>query len=83
MLNLCDEANKRNIEINKEILQNLLGVPVIKATARSGKGISKTQASTATRCPPTQQPYTAHRLNSYTLPPIQQPHAARRHTDPR
>ena len=27
MLNLCDEANKRNIEINKEILQNLLGVP--------------------------------------------------------
>ena len=41
MLNLCDEANKRNIEINKEILQNLLGVPVIKATARSGKGINE------------------------------------------
>ena len=41
MLNLCDEAKKRNIEIDKEILQNLLGVPVIKATARSGKGINE------------------------------------------
>lgn len=41
MLNLCDEAKKRNIEINKNILSNLLGVPVIKATARSGKGINE------------------------------------------
>ena len=41
MLNLCDEAKKRNIEIDRNILQNLLGVPVIKATARSGKGINE------------------------------------------
>lgn len=41
LLNLCDEAKKRNIEIDKNILQNLLGVPVIKATARSGKGINE------------------------------------------
>lgn len=41
MLNLCDEAKKRNIEIDKNILSNLLGVPVIKATARSGKGINE------------------------------------------
>jgi ferrous iron transport protein B len=41
LLNLCDEAKKRNIEIDKDILQYLLGVPVIKATARSGKGINE------------------------------------------
>lgn len=41
LLNLCDEAKKRNIEIDKNILHNLLGVPVIKATARSGKGINE------------------------------------------
>ncbi len=41
LLNLCDEAKKRNIEIDKNILQNLIGVPVIKATARSGKGINE------------------------------------------
>ncbi len=41
LLNLCDEAKKRNIDIDKTVLQNLLGVPVIKATARSGKGINE------------------------------------------
>lgn len=41
MLNLCDEAKKRNITIDKNILQNLLGVPVVTATARSGKGINE------------------------------------------
>lgn len=33
---------KRNIEIDKNILSNLLGVPVIKATARSGKRYKRT-----------------------------------------
>lgn len=41
LLNLCDEAKKRSITIDREALQNMLGVPVIKATARSGKGISE------------------------------------------
>ena len=40
VLNLCDEAKKRGIFINKEKLSSLLGVPVVKTTARSGKGIN-------------------------------------------
>lgn len=41
LLNLNDEAKKRNIMIDEQVLSNLLGVPVIKATARSGKGINR------------------------------------------
>lgn len=37
LLNLCDEAKKKNIEIDTEQLSRLLGVPVVRATARSGK----------------------------------------------
>lgn len=40
MLNLCDEAKKRGVIIDTDLLSNLLGVPVITATARSGKGIN-------------------------------------------
>lgn len=40
LLNLCDEAKKKNIEIDTEQLSRLLGVPVVRATARSGKGIN-------------------------------------------
>lgn len=40
MLNLCDEAKKHNIEIDEKQLSEMLGVPVVKATARSGKGIN-------------------------------------------
>lgn len=40
MLNLYDEAKKRNIIIDFDLLGELLGVPVIYATARSGKGIN-------------------------------------------
>lgn len=40
LLNLCDEAKKRNIKINCERLSEMLGVPVVKATARSGRGIN-------------------------------------------
>lgn len=41
LLNLCDEAKKKNIEIDTAQLSKLLGVPVVKATARSGKGINE------------------------------------------
>lgn len=41
LLNLSDEAKKKNIVIDREILSNLLGIPVVKATARSGKGINE------------------------------------------
>lgn len=40
LLNLCDEAEKRNIDINTETLSQMLGAPVVKATARSGRGIN-------------------------------------------
>lgn len=41
LLNLCDEAKKKGIFIDENELANQLGVPVVKATARSGKGINK------------------------------------------
>lgn len=40
MLNLCDEAKKRDITIDTELLSVTLGVPVVSATARSGRGIN-------------------------------------------
>lgn len=41
LLNLADEAKKKNIQIDVDELSSLLGVPVVKATARSGKGINE------------------------------------------
>lgn len=41
LLNLCDEAKKKNIEIDNLALSKSLGVPIIRATARSGKGINE------------------------------------------
>ena len=41
VLNLCDEAKKKGIFIDEYKLSSLLGVPVVKATARSGKGINR------------------------------------------
>ncbi len=40
LLNLCDEAKKKGIYVDTEKLSKLLGVPVVKATARSGRGIN-------------------------------------------
>ena len=40
LLNLCDEAKKKGIAVDDEKLRACLGVPVVKATARSGKGIN-------------------------------------------
>ena len=41
LLNLCDEAKKKGIYIDDVMLSELLGVPVVKATARSGRGINR------------------------------------------
>lgn len=41
LLNLCDEARKRNIDIDSSLLSKSLGIPVIRAMARSGRGINK------------------------------------------
>ena len=39
-VNLIDEAEKKGIEINEKALMNLLGVPVIKISARNKIGIN-------------------------------------------
>lgn len=41
LLNLWDEAYKRNIIIDKKKLSELLGIPVVSSTARSGKGVNE------------------------------------------
>lgn len=41
LLNLADEAKKKNITIDIHELSSMLGVPVVQATARSGKGINE------------------------------------------
>ena len=40
LLNLADEAKKMNISIDAQKLSEILGVPVITATAKSGRGIN-------------------------------------------
>ncbi len=40
-VNLMDEARKKGISIDLEILQKELGVPVVATEARSGKGLSE------------------------------------------
>lgn len=41
VLNLCDAAKKSGIMVNDEKLSEMLGVPVVCATAKSGKGINE------------------------------------------
>lgn len=41
LLNLADEAKKKNITIDKKKLSEELGIPVVVSTARSGKGINE------------------------------------------
>ncbi|MCD7722704.1 MAG: ferrous iron transport protein B [Clostridiales bacterium] len=40
LLNLCDEAKRQGLIINSAALSQRLGLPVVEATARSGKGIN-------------------------------------------
>ncbi len=40
-VNLMDEAKRKKIRINLEKLSNILGVPVVGTTARSGKGLNE------------------------------------------
>lgn len=44
-LNLIDEARKKQINPNSDKLSSMLGVPVITAAARSGKGLDKLMAA--------------------------------------
>ncbi len=40
-LNLMDEANKKNIHIDTELLEKKLGIPVVTTNAREGIGLSQ------------------------------------------
>ena len=40
LLNLTDEAKKKGIFVDADKLSAMLGIPVVKSTARSGKGIN-------------------------------------------
>lgn len=40
-VNLMDEANRKKISIDSKKLSELLGVPVVETTARSGKGLDE------------------------------------------
>lgn len=40
-VNLLDEASRKNIEIDLNKLEKLLGIPVVGTVARSGKGLEK------------------------------------------
>ena len=40
-VNLMDEARKKNIEVNKETLEDYLGIPVVLTSARSGEGLEE------------------------------------------
>ncbi len=41
VLNMMDEAKKRGIDINSDILQDILGIPVVKTVAVTGEGITQ------------------------------------------
>lgn len=40
-VNLIDEAEKKGIKINKKLLEESLGIPVVTTSARDGKGVPK------------------------------------------
>ena len=54
-VNLLDEARRNKIEIDLNGLSRRLGIPVVGASARSGKGID-TLLSTGTWCSPRRDP---------------------------
>ncbi len=56
VLNLTDEAAKNGIRVDAAKLSQLLGIPVIPAAARSGKGIDEIIAALCD--PPAGSPYT-------------------------
>ncbi|MBE6765225.1 MAG: ferrous iron transport protein B [Ruminococcaceae bacterium] len=49
-VNLVDEAKKRGISVNCELLSKLLGVPVTAANARRKEGLSQLSATMVTVC---------------------------------
>ena len=40
LLNLCDEAQRKGIFVDSDKLSDMLGVPVVKSTARTGRGLN-------------------------------------------
>lgn len=46
-VNLMDEAKRKKIDIDLRMLENLLGVPVVGTSARSGKGLEELKRAVA------------------------------------
>ncbi len=44
-LNMADEARKQGVGVDRDLLEDLLGVPVIETVATEGKGLEELQAS--------------------------------------
>lgn len=64
-LNLMDEARKKNIRINLQILAEKLNIPVVATSARSGKGLNRLMEEVNSIC---DSPVQAKPL-SITYPP--------------
>lgn len=56
-VNLMDEARKKQIEINCTQLEKRLGVPVVAASARSGKGLTQLMCRTDALIKEEEQPH--------------------------
>ena len=48
-LNMADEARKRGVGIDRDLLEDLLGVPVIETVAVEGKGFDELKEALAGR----------------------------------
>ena len=44
-LNMADEARKRGVGVDRDLLEDLLGVPVIETVAVEGKGFDELKAA--------------------------------------
>ena len=55
-VNLIDEAKKRRIALNLPLLSQRLGIPVVGAAARAGKGLRELMDTLAALPPPPQTP---------------------------
>lgn len=49
-VNLLDEAKKKHLQIDLDVLQELLGVPVVGCSARARKGLTQLQSTAASLC---------------------------------
>ncbi len=59
-VNLADEAKRKGININCELLSQRLGIPVAETVARKKRTLGKFMSAVATACSNNSQPYSVH-----------------------